>query len=166
MASFIREQHAPAVQYPAGAVRHPRRWVLGMGMAGFATLWFWLLSVQGWSDGRFLVAFALWVVSSGAAWHAVVRGPSGTLAWDGLQWSLDGGGALSWVNCRLEILLDLQRFMLVRLTSVQGKRIWLSLESGHGSAEWSALRRAVYSRPKREPAVEGPTTPPAHRSDA
>lgn len=166
MASFIREQHAPAVQYPFGAGRILRQWVLGVGVASFAMLWLWLLSVGESSDWRSLWAFALWAVSSGAAWFAVVKGPSGMLAWDGLQWSLECGEARPWVNCRLEVLLDIQRFMLVRLTSMQGRRIWLSLESGHGSAEWSALRRAVYSRPKREPAVEGPTTPPAHRSDA
>ncbi|WCM92216.1 hypothetical protein M5C99_17915 [Acidovorax sp. NCPPB 2350] len=104
----------------------------------------------------------LWVTVSGAAWHTVHRWAEGLLSWDGLYWSLDRGNASAQLLGRLEIQLDLQFFILARLLGLDGRTVWLGLERGNDSAAWSALRRAVYSRPEREPAAEGSTIPPAH----
>ncbi|AVS61277.1 hypothetical protein C8241_05700 [Paracidovorax avenae] len=167
MADSVQEEFlAPVLRHPAGAGHRVRSWVLGAGLAGFVACSAWALLGSGGSARTAACGLMLWSWILLQGWHAVSRWPSGVLAWDGLLWSLDRGRAHPPVCGRLEVALDLQRFLLVRLVGQDGRRAWLGLEPGRHAAGWAALRRAVYSRPRREPAAQGPTMPPAHRFDA
>ncbi|ABM31780.1 hypothetical protein QRO11_17885 [Paracidovorax citrulli] len=167
MADLAREEfHAPVLRHPAGAEHRLRGWVLGLSLAGFAAWAAWAVSGSGPSAWTVACGLGLWGWVSLLGWRAATRWTSGVLAWDGLLWSLDRGRASSPLCGRLEVALDLQRFLLVRFVGQDGRHAWLGLEPGRHAAGWAALRRAVYSRPRREPAAQGPTMPPAHRPDA
>lgn len=161
-----RELRAPAMCHATGA----GRWVPGMAiavaLAGLAAWGGWAATGSGPSTRSAACGGLLWAVCTAVAWRALARWPSGLLAWDGLEWCLDRARALPDIRGRLDVALDLQRFLLVRLVDAQGRAWWLALEPGRSTAEWLALRRAVYSRPRREPTAEGDKTPPAHRPDA
>ncbi len=166
MAHSTRDLHAPAVCHPAGAGRWVPAMAAAAGLAGLAAWAGWAATGSGLSTRNAACGGLLWAVCMAVAWRALVRWPSGLLDWNGLEWCLDRGRSLPGLRGRLEVALDLQRFLLVRLVDAQGRAWWLALEPGRSAADWMALRRAVYSRPGREPTVEGDKTPAAHRPDA
>ena len=73
------------------------------------------------------------------------------LQWDGQRWTVDG------VPGRLQLMVDLGRFLLLRLHPEQGRGPWLAVTAAEAGAAWHALRAAVYSRPPETPA--GATRP-------
>ncbi|AVS73510.1 hypothetical protein [Paracidovorax cattleyae] len=167
MAHLAREEFlSPVLRHPAGAEQRVRGWVLGASLAGLAAWAAWAFCGSGASAWTAACGLALWSGVSMQGWRAASRWSSGVLAWDGLLWSLDRGRAYPPVCGRLEVALDLQRFLLVRIVGQDGRNAWLGLEPGRHAAGWLTLRRAVYSRPRREPAAQRPTMPSAHRPDA
>lgn len=161
-----RNLQAPAVCHTTGVGRWVPRMVLAAALAGLVAWCGWLATGSGTSARSAACGALLWAVCCAAAWRALARWPSGLLGWDGLEWSLERGKSSADLRGRLEVALDLQRFLLVRLVDATGRAWWLALEPGQSTDEWMALRRAVYSRPGREPAAEGDASPPAHRSKA
>ncbi|WP_207184480.1 hypothetical protein [Rubrivivax gelatinosus] len=102
----------------------------------------WL--ADGYPSAFFSLAAAL---AAGAfAWRlAVPRAVD--LRWDGSSWSADGAG------CRAEIVIDLGRWMLLRLDA---PRRWLALDAREAGGRLHLLRAALYS-----PAATTPPSPPA-----
>lgn len=68
------------------------------------------------------------------------------LQWDGQRWTADG------VPGRLQLMLDLGSFLLLRLHPEHGRGPWLAVTASEAGAGWHALRAAVYSRPSETPA--------------
>ena len=109
-------------------------WFLGV----VATCAFVLQQTSGWQ--RFVVP-ATCLIAGWFAWRGWNQAVTGRLQWDGDRWywtHFDGAPVSS-----LSILLDLQRFVLVRLVSEKGDSAWLWLQSAHMDASWLALRRAL-----------------------
>lgn len=71
------------------------------------------------------------------------RSPSGQLHWDGQQWHWSGFSTTQ--ACRLSLLVDLQRVVLVRLSGEDHPSVWLWLEAAPGNIHWISLRRAIVS---------------------
>mgnify|MGYP003423437457 CR=1 FL=1 len=90
-------------------------------------------------------AIAGTLLGAGAfALHARRKSPTGTLYWDGQHWFWSGFDAHR--PCRLALLLDFQRMVVVSVV-VDGKRVtWLWLEAGRGNPAWLPLRRAIVAR--------------------
>ena len=68
------------------------------------------------------------------------------LQWDGQQWilaGLDGASAL-----HLDLLMDFQNLMLVRVRGKSMRPVWLWLEPVLPDPQWRALRRAVVASPR------------------
>jgi len=71
--------------------------------------------------------------------------PTGTLRWDGQQWLWSGFDAHR--PCRLALLLDFQRLVVVLVVAGDGRRVtWLWLEAGRDNPAWMPLRRAMVAR--------------------
>ena len=101
-------------------------------------------------------AFAAW-----HWWHA----PSGTLAWDGENWtwSVHPGHPAhpELATASVEVGLDLQRALLLRWTAGDASR-WVWLDRNTCAERWDDVRRAVYSRarPKALQQASGPAAKP------
>lgn len=78
------------------------------------------------------------------AFHAWKRSPTGILHWDGQHWFWSGFDAHR--PCRLALLLDFQRLVVISVVG-DGKRVTrLWLEAGRGNPAWMPLRRAIVAR--------------------
>ena len=75
------------------------------------------------------------------------RAPVVEWCWDGRQWSADG------VAGRIEVRMDLQRWMLLRLVpDAGGAPCWGAIAQEEAGATWPALRAALYARAPAAPA--------------
>lgn len=133
---------APAVSFSVGR----SRWHLGcVGLLG-VTAWITALvfvltaSHRDWRCAAILGAALLAPMLTVRGWQ---RSPSGQLHWDGQQWHWSGFSTTQ--ACRLSLLLDLQRVMLVRLAGESQPPVWLWLEAAPGNVQWMPLRRAIVS---------------------
>lgn len=133
---------APSVSYPVGRSRFQTVLLVGLSMAGFLAGLFWRQQAQPASWQQALSA-ALWVAASAAAWQSWHDSPSGSLSWDGRQWRWSDGSKA--VSGAIEVRLDWQRCLLLRLHGASGGAIWLWLERGRDRCLWEALRRAAFS---------------------
>ena len=127
--------------------------VLGLCLAGVAAtsampLGAWALSNAVKTPLHLGIAFAVWVVGIGCAFHFWLHSPVGELVWSGQSWSTeDLTGAQQSVSL-VEITLDLQAFVWLRLHRPGLRSQWVWLQRSSASERWLDLRRAVYSRPK------------------
>lgn len=125
-------------------------WLLGVAAS-------WAFVVQQTSGGQRFVVPVSCVVAGVLAWHGWTSSVTGRLQWNGEHWywtHFDGSpvGLLS-------ILLDFQRFVLVRLVSEKGDSVWLWLHSAQVDAPWLALRRAlVHGAKVMPPKQESPVS--------
>jgi hypothetical protein len=143
---------APSVSYPVGRCRF-RAWLLAVLGAGItlalASAAEVLTPLYRWGLGALLLAWWAWVA-------VLARRPvQGRLAWQ--RPLLDEQGHWSWSPARLrsegsdlaplavDLRLDLQRCMLLRLSGPRGVPRWVWVEQGKALADWLALRRAVYA---------------------
>jgi hypothetical protein len=78
------------------------------------------------------------------AWQAWRGTPQGTLIWDGTTWCFTG--AQSSFMGAMSVSLDLQFVLLLRLTPLSGRPLWLWAERKRHEPLWLPLRRAVFSR--------------------
>jgi hypothetical protein len=122
--------------------------VLGWAAAaGVTAAWTWAagpgdrMPVWGWAS---LVPAGLALV-----WHWR-RAPIGRLSWDGQHWL--------WVSRAYpvgtplsppQVLIDLQRVIVVRMSNPAGAALTLWLEAGQERQLWLDLRRAIHARPHR-----------------
>jgi hypothetical protein len=101
--------------------------------------------------------FSLWAVASaGFAWTASVwmfyrawrDAPVGTLQWDGAHWHWADG--VDYSVTTINVAMDLQRWVLIRLERASASPVWLWLEQGtEESGNWIALRRALVYATRR-----------------
>lgn len=142
--------NAPPVFYPLGRSSFLGALLLGLWLAGalLALAWASLASLSG---ALLLAAGAAVVLSgAGAALHWK-NTPRGQLGWDGQAWCWVSAAAPPGVAApELAVIVDLQRWLLLRLDSQCGACLWLWAERRAAPRRWLALRRAVYS-PHRAP---------------
>ena len=129
----------PAVSYPVGRSRWQLILILSfLTLASLAML----ALVQGIESASLQVFLLVVVVSIAAISLTSWRfSEIGILQWTGRSWHFsrwpDGIALnLGWV-------LDMQFFMLVNVTTRDGKRAWLWIESRQSVPKWLAVRRAV-----------------------
>lgn len=127
---------APAVTYPVGRSRFQGQLVALAGVLGVfvGLLWCFQAAPISWRQPVFAVflAYRQWRDS-----------PSGSLRWDGQDWTWNRPG---FSACGfLTIHLDLQFCVLLCLHSERNGRIWLWPQREDRMARWLDLRRAVYA---------------------
>jgi hypothetical protein len=147
---------APSVSYPVGRSAFAGAAYLALAGAALAAacLWTWQAQAAGW---RQFLAFALVLGTGAFAAGAWLRSPRGRLHWADGGWRWEEGGAAA--DARVELALDLQSRMLLRLELAGASARWTWVERTSDPSHWDALRRAVYSRASTpEPA---PAPPPA-----
>lgn len=147
-------RNAPSVSYPVGRCAfHGWLLVLISGLALLALLllrWLW----SGHNDLVIGSGFALWMLWTAAAAWLWWRTPVGHLRWDaratglvvlapagGWFWQGDGQPPQSLTG--VECLLDVQRFVLLRLRPVEQRSRWIWLEARRDPWRWDDLRRAL-----------------------
>lgn len=143
----------PVPSHPAPAVHYPvtrSLWLASIlafwSLAGCLALTAWAALGARTHGGAIAAAAALWLVCTALAawfWRA---SPVGTLVWSGSAWALEplpAGGAGA-VCATLQVGLDLQRCLWLRLQPEEGRPLWLWLEQGNAPQQWGDLRRAVY----------------------
>jgi hypothetical protein len=141
---------------PAVAVRCTGGWpwrllnvALPVLAAGVASAWALMHTPLPRLPAAALAAVAALVVLV-PAWRLSRPRPR-LLQWDGQRWTADG------VPGRLQLMLDLGPFLLLRLHPGQGRGPWLAVTAAEAGTAWHALRAAVYSRPPETPS--GATRP-------
>ena len=145
---------APAVSFPAGRSRDAGRLLLGLWALGAACAGLAIFQIDA-TGGRAALLVLSVLCASGACWRLGQRAAPGVLRFDGQHWSLSGP-RYALLSARVQVGLDLQFLMLVRLTSAEGVCLWHWLERRADPARWLDLRRAVYSRAPTTSAVGAP----------
>ena len=132
---------APSVIYPVGRSRFAGVALLMAWTAGAAGLLAWRVQVDARAFTVFVASAAVLLPGVAALW-GWLRSPTGTLAWDGTGWTWTAGPATSEAGVP-EVVLDFQRWILVRWSGEGSRWLWLERTD---RAPWASLRRAVYSR--------------------
>ncbi len=135
---------------PAVAVRCTGGWawrLLNIALptlaAGVFAVWALLHLEAPVAPAAFLAVF----VAAGVlllAWR-LSRPRERLLQWDGQRWTVDA------VPGRLQLMIDLGPFLLLRLHTGRSGGPWLAVTAAEAGAAWHALRAAVYSRPPETP---------------
>lgn len=77
----------------------------------------------------------------------------GLLSWDGGQWSWrEASAARSLLGLQLQVRLDLQHALLLRVRRPQAGPRWLWVQQGADAGRWHLLRCALYFNIPPEPA--------------
>ncbi len=118
------------------------RWgVVALTGAAGASMALWLAALFGTAAGASAVSTAAAALAAAvAAVRATRLGPL-ELGFDGLQWSLEGCGAVG----RVDVVIDLGSWMLLRHVSqdARGRVHWLPVSRARLGARWHALRCAA-----------------------
>ena len=156
MGSGLR-YNAPALRFNVGPSRFLALVVVGWVALGLLGLCAWALGGAGKSYAVLMFALLLWLAVSGVAlWHSMHL-PQGVLLWDGRGWHWGPAAAalvpvmpprVHW-DGQTRVLLSVQR--LAPTGRAAGSRQWLWVERTMQPQSWLELRRAVYSRPRRDP---------------
>ena len=115
-------------------------WVMG----ALASLAFVQQQTSTWP--RVLVPLSC-LAAGAVAWRGWKNAVTGRLQWDGQCWYWTHFDGLPLRA--ISILLDFQRFILVKLISQQGHVTWLWLETAQTDMPWLALRRALVDGARR-----------------
>ena len=121
--------------------------MLGLGGIGVLA---WDLQVGAKGAAMLLAAVSLWLLCAGWALRCLRQldaQAGGLLRWDGAQWMWAPAGGAPEQTVQLHLCRDLQWGLLLQLQQGEGVR-WKWLERAMQPADWLALRRAVYSRPR------------------
>lgn len=147
---------APAVSYPAGKSRwHLRAIVLLWSLGCLAC--FLILQSQVRIEWMVLTFACVSVAGmlSLVAWRNTVLG---ILRWDGERWQWSG--FVDAGQCEVDVVVDLQKVMLIRVRNASAQRTWLWLSFEAATIQWMPLRRALVSglrlrdNPRRHPDKE------------
>jgi hypothetical protein len=82
-----------------------------------------------------LLVCGLWTL------HGWTVSPTGKLSWDSQGWHW--AGFAPDASCRVNLHLDMQWLLLLRLQDETGHTVWLWFEERARGAHWVALRRAL-----------------------
>lgn len=146
---------APAVSYPAARSRWHLQAIIFLWALGSCASFFF---IQSQARAEWMALVLMCVCATGAAALVAWRkAPSGILRWDGQCWNWSG--FLELTPCQVELVVDLQQAMLVRVSSASARRIWLWLNAAGAAPQWIALRRAVVDGIKHQ--GKGRKTPDA-----
>lgn len=138
------------MHYPVGR-SHALAWGIAVAaVAGLLVLlaWWGMGTVHRWALAG---ALGLWLACTALAGHFWQQSPVGVLVWDGQTWHFQGH-APERTGPSVSVHLDLQHSLWLCLRCAQGPVLWLWLEQHHSPLLWADLRRAVYSRPRPDPA--------------
>jgi hypothetical protein len=137
---------APAVQATLGPDRGWLAFARGLTAFALAGLMAWAargLGVPGWAVALTAALAALAGVALGGR---LVGAHTGTLRWDGAAWSWQPPGAAQALAGRIEVMVDLGPWMLLRLRSAEAGTVWLPLAQDACGPVWRALRAALHAR--------------------
>ncbi len=155
MGSGLR-YNAPALRFNVGPSRFLALGVVGWVALGLLGLCAWALGGAGKSPAALMLAALLWLTVSVLALWRSMHLPQGVLLWDGHGWHWGPAAALVPVtqprvhwDGQTRVLLSVQR--LAPTGRAAGSRQWLWVERTMQPQSWLELRRAVYSRPRRDP---------------
>jgi hypothetical protein len=119
-----------------------------------ASLVAWLALHAGAGASGALAAAALCAAIAGAAIWRRLRPQPVELQWDGQRWALDGAVG------RVDVMMDLGPWLLLRFRAAAGRDRWLSVPRA-GRAR-HGLRAALYSRAADPLAGARPAAPGRH----
>jgi hypothetical protein len=89
------------------------------------------------------LAFAAAAAWAGWRWSSA---PACRIVWTGAQWTTSCADAAPMESDPPRVMLDLGRWMLLRIRPVAGGRhLWVGLSEGDAGASWQPFRAAVYS---------------------
>ena len=134
----------PAAAWKVDSARWQRRMLCALGLAGALVSAFFCLN-QRWGVSTVVLLAAL-AACSALATAGLWWPMQGHLRWDGehWHWSDEEDRVVTHLSC----VVDLQRFMLLRIACAQAPSLWLWLESPAMDARWLALRRAIVASPQ------------------
>ena len=139
---------APPVSYPVGRTHRLGVWMAVLCLLGVATALWVLYSLRALENlsliATILIASAL-LSGAGCWWFWRQQAPR-LLRWDGARWQLEPDVGWSGDELSVQVRLDLQRMLLLRLEQSSPRRhLWLWAEQGRDAADWHLLRCALYS---------------------
>ena len=129
-------RHAPAVGVTlsgGGAWRTAQVLLAALAAAVFVA---WALLHLG---GPVWPAACAAAVAGAVAWRLTQPRPV-LLRWDGAAWSANAQPG------EVDVMLDLQRWLLLRFRPADGRVRWLPVPAAEAGAAWHGLRAALYSR--------------------
>lgn len=150
---------APVVSHPVGRTPRLAAALVGLWLLGAASACWIMVVARPSVDSAFMAAVLMAsLVLSGVACVAFWRGQSPrSLLWDGERWHLRPEDEPMDDTTGVQVRLDLQRAMLLRLASVSARRpTWLWAEAAHDPARWHLLRCALYSSARSVSAETAP----------
>lgn len=134
---------APAVNFPFIRSRWHGRCIAFLSLLSLASTGAFIRA-QPVIDTRSAALVLLVLLTSTVACIRWRKSPSGCLHWDGQQWSWSQREDAPQA-CRLSMLMDFQRVVLVLLRTDARHPVWLWLEATPGDTNWQTLRRAMVS---------------------
>lgn len=147
----MSSRHAPPVSYPLGPDLALAAWLCLLWLVAAVVSAMWLWAAGSGSDRPWLGVAALLLTGLCLRW-GWLRIPRGQLQWDGQTWTwLSASYPAGTRVAGVEVLLDLQRLMLIRMHNEAGARwlVWAAAAAQPG--QWLDLRRAVYAHPQPSP---------------
>lgn len=129
----------PAAAWTVDSARWQRRVLVALGLAGALPSLFFCLN-QRWGAHSLAVLLWLGLCTVGASWR-FQKAANGQLRWDGERWHWSD--SQDYAVTKFDCVVDLQRFLLLRIVCDQGPQLWLWLYSPAMDGRWLALRRAV-----------------------
>ena len=134
----MRQPPPVAVTCSGGGCWRVAQAALLAAAAAAATAWAWL-QLRGPLLPAGLAAVAVALLAGVARWRSTPPRAL-QLRWDGQAWSVDGQPG------DVDVMLDLQRWMLLRYRPRLGRTRWLPLGDAAAGRDRHALRAALYSR--------------------
>lgn len=145
----------PPVELPGG--RRERALAALLYALTAVALLAWLQRREAWPTGLGWPAAA--ALAGALLGWALWRPMAGRLGWDGLAWSLQGPSGAARPLLRLQLMLDLGGWLLLRAEFADGARPamgWAALSAGQAGPAWQGLRLALYARATARPALPQP----------
>ena len=136
-----------SVMYPVGRSPRLAKWLIAMwGMVVSAMVFSAFLvgftPTHAWTAVVFGLSF---VTATGSCWWFWRQQKAQTLAWDGERWGLQYSNEPMIEGLEVQVVLDMQRALLLRLENSLMKSIfWVWADAGHDAARWHLLRCALY----------------------
>lgn len=144
----LTTHHAPSIVYPLRQSAFQACLLLGLWLAGALSILLWLYGGPR-LDWHLLLALIAMVFAGLLAYIGWKNAPVGQLAWDGQFWRWEGHGYyLGATEQKLTVIVDFQKYLLLRLENPAHARLWLWAEREVLPERWLDLRRAVYSSHK------------------
>jgi hypothetical protein len=124
--------------------------------------WAWSIAATRSGDDVVWIYAVAAVLAAGTivAAASLARTPAGVLACGDGGWSF-ARDSQATVEGRLTVALDWGAFLLLRIDSGSGARLWVPVQRRGLERDWHALRCALYSPPaSAAPASAAPLSPP------